>query len=93
MTLQLELLAELRAELVNHDVRSELRDDLSALAVEPEGNRALVWVFVGENGRFFSWNRADRQHPVRDIAGTARRVAEHVEELRRGGFVNEIAGG
>jgi hypothetical protein len=38
----------------------------------------FVWVFVSYSGRYFSWDRADRQHPVNDIPGVARRIADQV---------------
>lgn len=77
MTLQLELLAELRAALAEHDLRSQVREDVAALAVD-RGTETPLWVFVGISGRYFSWGRAEYQHPVRDVAGAARRIAEQV---------------
>jgi hypothetical protein len=41
-----------------------------------------VWVFVSYSGRYFSWHNADRQHPVKDVAGAARRIAADVTSYR-----------
>lgn len=72
----LELLAELRGALTEYEITSELHEDVGGLAVTTGAPGAVVWVFVNHGGRYFSWNRADCQHPVRDLAGAARRIAE-----------------
>jgi hypothetical protein len=38
-----------------------------------------VWVFVASDGRYFSWRGAQCQHPVKDVAGAARRVANEAD--------------
>ncbi|MBC6460567.1 hypothetical protein [Actinomadura sp. HBU206391] len=82
MSLELELLAELRVVLADeHGIRSHVRKDVAGLAVETDIPAVYVWVFVGFSGRFFSWHNADRQHPVNDVSGTARRIAEQVSEV------------
>ncbi|WP_141579365.1 hypothetical protein [Actinomadura sp. WMMA1423] len=77
-TPQIEILAGLRAELTEYEVRSEVREDVAGLAVCTDVRGVFVWVFVSYSGRYFSWNQADRQHPVNDIPGAARRIAEQV---------------
>jgi hypothetical protein len=78
--LEAGLLAELRAALAEHEISSEVREDLAVLAVTTRRPGSCLWVFVGFDGRYFSWNKADLQHPVRDIPGAARRIAEQVNE-------------
>ena len=79
--LELELLAELRAALTEHDITSEIREPVSALAVTTETPDVYIWVFVSFNGRYFSWARGNHQHPVNNIPGAARRIATHVRGL------------
>jgi hypothetical protein len=78
MTLEIELLAELRAALAEHDVRSDVRDEVAALAVNTGLPGVYLWVFVAFDGRYFSWDSANQQHPVTDVQGTARRIAVQV---------------
>ncbi|MFI0370393.1 hypothetical protein ACH35V_21200 [Actinomadura sp. 1N219] len=77
-TPEVELLAGLRAELTEYEVRSEVREDVAGLAVFTNVRGVFVWVFVAYSGRYFSWDRAECQHPVNDISGAARRLAEQV---------------
>lgn len=79
-SLEIGLLAELRAALADHEISSELREDLACLAVKKPGESVWLWVFVSFGGRYFSWNNAQRQHPVRDMPGAARRVVEQLGE-------------
>jgi hypothetical protein len=80
-TLGLELLAELRAELMTaHEVRSELRDSIAGLAVSMGFPGVYLWVFISYSGRYFSWGLANKQHPVKDVAGAARRIARGVKD-------------
>lgn len=81
MSLELELLAELRGALAEHEIRAEVRDDVAALAVSTDAPGVYLWVFVSFTGRYFSWNRGNHQHPVNDMTGAARRIATHVEGL------------
>ncbi|SFP73746.1 hypothetical protein SAMN04489713_1177 [Actinomadura madurae] len=81
MSLELELLAELRGALAEHEIRSEVRDEVAGLAVDTDAPGVYLWVFVSFTGRFFSWARGNHQHPVNDMAGTARRIATHVQGL------------
>ncbi|MFV2177954.1 hypothetical protein ACFHW2_40050 [Actinomadura sp. LOL_016] len=81
MSLELELLSELRGALAEHEIRSELKKDVAALAVATDAPGVYLWVFVSFTNRFFSWARGNHQHPVNDMAGAARRIATHVEGL------------
>jgi hypothetical protein len=82
MSLELGLLAELRAALAGeHEIRSQVREDVAGLAVETDIPAVYVWVFVGFSGRFFSWHNADRKHPVNDVTGAAQRIAAQVSEV------------
>ncbi|MFF5261792.1 hypothetical protein ACFY4C_22875 [Actinomadura viridis] len=77
-TPEIELLSHLRAELAEHSLRSEIRQHVAGLAVSTNVPGVYLWVFVSYSGRYFSWNRANSQHPVHDVAGTARRIAEQM---------------
>ena len=77
----LELLEALRAELSEHDISSEVRENVKGLAVKTDAPGVYVWVFVSFTGRYFSWARGNHQHPVNDIPGAARRIATHVNGL------------
>jgi hypothetical protein len=77
-SLEAGLLAELRAALAEHEISSEVRRDLACLAVKGAASSCCIWVFVGFGGRYFSWDNAEYQHPVRDMSGAAHRIATHV---------------
>jgi hypothetical protein len=77
-SLEVALLADLRAALTDHMIRSEVRATVAALAVEASEPGGYLWVFVAFDGRYFSWDNADQQHPVNDIRGAAQRIAHHV---------------
>ncbi|TDC57917.1 hypothetical protein E1281_03140 [Actinomadura sp. KC345] len=77
-TPEIELLAGLRAELTEYEVRSEVRENVAGLAVFTDVRGVFVWVFVSYSGRYFSWDQDGRQHPVNDMPGAARRIAEQV---------------
>ncbi|WP_146087708.1 hypothetical protein [Thermomonospora echinospora] len=79
MSVELELLAELRGALTEYEISSEVHEDVAALAVSTDTPGVYLWVFVSFSGRFFSWNRGNHQHPVNDIPGTARRLKTHIE--------------
>ncbi|MBD2895759.1 hypothetical protein amrb99_46980 [Actinomadura sp. RB99] len=81
MSLELELLAELRGALSEHEIRSEVREDVAGLAVSTDAPGVYLWVFVSFTGRFFSWAKGNHQHPVNDMPGAARRIATHVQGL------------
>jgi hypothetical protein len=82
MSLELELLSELRGALTEHEIRSEVSEEVCGLAVSTEAPGVKLWVFVSFNTRYFSWSRASHQHPVGDMTGAARRIATHVKGLR-----------
>src|SRR5262245_17640913 len=76
MSLEIQLLSELRAALAEqHEIRSEVREKVAGLAVHTSMPAVYVWVFVSYGGRYFSWRGAQCQHPVTDVAGGARRIA------------------
>jgi hypothetical protein len=83
-SLEVGLLAELRAALAEHDIGSELREDLACLAVKTQAPGSCLWVFVSFGGRYFSWNNAELQHPVRDMQGAAHRIAMQVHDTPAG---------
>lgn len=85
------LLAELRAALAEHDIGSELREDLACLAVKMHAPGSCLWVFVSFGGRYFSWNNAELQHPVRDMQGAARRIATQIHDTSAGSGGNREA--
>ena len=37
-----------------------------------------VWVFVGYGGAFYSWQNAEKRHPVADVEGAADVLAEYI---------------
>ncbi|GII85204.1 hypothetical protein Ssi03_31940 [Sphaerisporangium siamense] len=68
-----------------------LRDQLRLLGLSadlcPAGSALLVqrpdvglplWVFVGYGGAYYSWQSAEKRHPVRDAPGAARALAEYI---------------
>ncbi|KAB2347975.1 hypothetical protein [Actinomadura rudentiformis] len=77
-SLEIELLSELRAALAEREVRSEVRENVAGLAVFTGVPGVFVWIFVSFSMRYFSWNRADFQHPVSDVRGAAQRIADQV---------------
>jgi hypothetical protein len=77
-TPEIGLLAGLRAELTEYEIRSTVRDDVAGLAVFSGMGSIVVWVFVSYSERYFSWDRAKHQHPLNDVPGAARRIAEQV---------------
>ncbi|WP_285620202.1 hypothetical protein [Actinoallomurus iriomotensis] len=81
-SLEMELLAELRAALTEHDICSEIREDVAGLAVVTDTPGVFLWIFVSFSSRYFSWAEASHQHPVNDVAGAARRIATHVRGFR-----------
>lgn len=81
-SLERELLAELRAALTEHEVTSEVHEEVAGLAVTTDTPGVFLWVFVSFSNRYFSWAEATHQHPVNDVAGAARRIATHVRGFR-----------
>jgi hypothetical protein len=71
-------LVRLGGELVRLGVHAELRDNNSALMVHRPEPGLPVWVFVGYGGAFYSWQNAEKRHPVDDPEGAAKLLAEHI---------------
>jgi hypothetical protein len=71
-------LIRLRDELVSLRVRAELRDNNSALMVHRPEQGLPVWVFVGYGGTHYSWQNAEKRHPVDDVKGAANLLAEYI---------------
>jgi len=69
-------LAQLRDRLTSLGVEAELLPDNSALIVRRPEPGLPVWVFVGYGGAYFSWQSAERRHPVGDVEGAASVLAE-----------------
>jgi hypothetical protein len=84
-SLEIGLLAEMRAALAERDIGSELREDLACLAVKMAAPDSRLWVFVSFGSRYFSWNNAELQHPVRDMQGAAQRIATQINDMSAGG--------
>lgn len=78
-TAEAKQLIRLRYELLKLGIVAELRDNNTALRVDPPGGRRLpVWVFVGYGGAYFSWQSAQKRHPVTDVRGAALALAAYV---------------
>ncbi|GAA1288054.1 hypothetical protein GCM10009658_35520 [Planotetraspora silvatica] len=72
-------LVRLRDRLTGLGVNAELRDNNTALMVHrPSGGGMPVWVFVGYGGAYYSWQSAEKRHPVDDVAGAATVLAAYV---------------
>lgn len=72
------LLTLLQDALLRRAVRAELRDNVTALMIPRPGVGMPVWVFVGYSGTYFSWQSAERRHPVNDLEGAAQVLAEYI---------------
>ncbi|MET9338717.1 MULTISPECIES: hypothetical protein [unclassified Nonomuraea] len=71
-------LVRLRDHLVLLGVNAELRDNNTALMVHRPPPGLPVWVFVGYGGACYSWQNANKRHPVDDPQGAAAVLAEYV---------------
>lgn len=71
-------LVRLRDLLVQRGVNAELRDNNTALMVRRPDPGLPVWVFVGYGGACYSWQNANKRHPVTDPHGAAAVLAEYV---------------
>jgi len=67
----------LRDELLRLGIRAELRDNDSALMVHRPRVGLPVWVFVGYGGAYYSWQSAERRHPINDVTGAAKVLADY----------------
>ncbi len=78
-TAEANKLIRLRYELLKLGIVAKLRDNNTALMVDPPEDRGLpVWVFVGYGGAYFSWQSAEKRHPVSDVQGAAQVLADYV---------------
>ncbi|MEV6157813.1 hypothetical protein AB0L53_46500 [Nonomuraea sp. NPDC052129] len=73
-----ELLVRLRDALTRLGVNADLRDNNSALLVRKPEPGLPVWVFIGYGGAYFSWQSAEKRHPVDDVEGAANVLAEYI---------------
>ncbi|MFG1947381.1 hypothetical protein [Nonomuraea sp. NPDC048826] len=71
-------LIRLRDRLVSRGVNAELRDNNCALMVHKREPGLPVWVFVGYGGAYYSWQSAEKRHPIDDVEGAADVLAEYV---------------
>ncbi|MDF5752927.1 hypothetical protein [Spongiactinospora sp. TRM90649] len=71
-------LIQLRNALLELQVSAELRDNGAALLIRRPVPGAPVWVFVGYGGVYFSWQSAERRHPVADVDGAAQVLAKYI---------------
>ncbi|MER6169864.1 hypothetical protein [Streptosporangium sp. NPDC001681] len=70
-------LTRLRNALLRLGVRAELRDNDSALMIPRPQVGLPVWVFVGYGGAFYSWQSAEKRHPINDVMGAAQVLADY----------------
>ncbi len=71
-------LIRLRDRLVSRGVNAELRDNNCALMVHRPEPGLPVWVFVGYGGAYYSWQSAEKRHPINDVEGAADVLAEYI---------------
>ncbi|GAA1505536.1 hypothetical protein GCM10009677_42400 [Sphaerisporangium rubeum] len=71
-------LSRLRDSLERLGMRADLHEEMPALTVRCPGAGPPVWVFVGYGGGYFSWQSAEKRHPVGDVPGAAVALAEYV---------------
>ncbi|NAS26582.1 hypothetical protein GT755_33510 [Herbidospora sp. NEAU-GS84] len=69
----------LAGQLTEIAIRAELREEnRMVLVYPPQGPGLPVAVFIGYGGTCFSWNNAEKRHPVTDIKGAAEALKEYV---------------
>ncbi|WP_203990323.1 hypothetical protein [Sphaerisporangium rufum] len=71
-------LARLRESLAALGVTAEFREAMPALLVPRPDVGLPLWVFVGYGGAYYSWQSAEKRHPVADPAGAARVLAGYI---------------
>ncbi|WP_214413922.1 hypothetical protein [Sphaerisporangium fuscum] len=71
-------LQRLRECLSRLGLRAELRASMPALLVHRPDVGLPLWVFVGYGGAYYSWQSAEKRHPVADVAGAALALAEYI---------------
>ena len=72
-------LSRLRDSLEQLGMRADLHDQMPALTVRCPDAGPPVWVFVGYGGGYYSWQSAEKRHPVGDVPGAAVALAEYVK--------------
>ena len=80
---QLRLLGELCRSLAVLGVGVQMRDAVPSLTVSADQTPLAsggVRVLVDTSGTEFTWRPDDNRHPVSDIDGAARRIAECVQQ-------------
>jgi len=70
--------ARLRDQLATRGINAELHNDNRALKVIKPEPGLPVWVFVGYGGAYYSWQSAEKRHPIDDVDGAAKVLAAYV---------------
>ncbi|MET8139420.1 hypothetical protein ABZU32_03805 [Sphaerisporangium sp. NPDC005288] len=71
-------LLRLHESLTALGVDAELREQMPALLVHRPDVGLPLWVFVGYGGAYYSWQSAEKRHPVRDVAGAALALTDYI---------------
>ncbi|MFC4588772.1 hypothetical protein ACFO8L_21970 [Sphaerisporangium corydalis] len=71
-------LLRLHEHLTGLGVDAELRAAMPALLVHRPDVGLPLWVFVGYGGAYYSWQSAEKRHPVTDAAGAAMVLADYI---------------
>jgi hypothetical protein len=71
-------LIRLRDQLATRGINAELHNDNRALKVIKPEPGLPVWVFVGYGGAYYSWQSAEKRHPIDDVDGAAKVLAAYV---------------
>ncbi|MFC4530128.1 hypothetical protein [Sphaerisporangium dianthi] len=71
-------LLRLHGSLADLGLRAELREHMPALLVHRPDVGLPLWVFVGYGGAYFSWQSAEKRHPVCDVPGAALALADYI---------------
>ncbi|WP_248962163.1 hypothetical protein [Sphaerisporangium perillae] len=59
-------------------VAAELHEHMPALLLHRPDVGLPLWVFVGYGGAYFSWQSAEKRHPVADVPGAALALADYI---------------
>jgi hypothetical protein len=71
-------LLRLHEQLTGLGVDAELRAAMPALLLHRPDVGLPLWVFVGYGGAYYSWQSAEKRHPVADAAGAALALADYI---------------
>ncbi|WP_424528934.1 hypothetical protein ACOZ38_04455 [Sphaerisporangium viridialbum] len=71
-------LLRLRDHLTGLGVDADLRASMPALLVHRPDVGLPLWVFVGYGGAYYSWQSAEKRHPVADAEGAALVLADYI---------------